>query len=145
MKFLIGTWNCTESNTRRAKPYSSSFTTSMDPSGYWMITKTRNDATSFSPASTAEDQVTYDAGTSRWVDINTDSTGFYGATFSSGWRGNQIAWRPSSFNASVNSGNVVSGGVTTITKVSAAKYTYVSSFKERSGRTVAVTGRCSKT
>jgi hypothetical protein len=144
MQFLIGTWVCSETNTRRATAYGSTITNTMDPSGYWMITKTINHASSFDPHPTTNmDQTTYDAANSRWVDIGTDNEGGYGASTSAGWNGNTIVWHPVGMT-SVGSGNVVGAGDTTTTKVSSKKYTYTGSFKERGGRTITLKGTCNK-
>jgi len=145
MKFLVGTWNCSETNTRRASAYGSTVTYSMDPSGYWLDTKTRNHATSWDRYPTVgTDKTTYDAANSRWVDMGVDDEGNYTISTSSGWKGNTIVWQPQSLT-SVSSGNVVSSGAQTNTKVNARKYTYTSSFKESGGRTISVKGTCNKT
>jgi len=144
MQFLIGTWNCVETNTRRATGYGSTLTYTMDSSGYWINEKTLLHATSWDRyPSVAIDKTTYDAANSRWVDVTTDDEGNYGMSTSSGWNGNTIVWHPVSLT-SVSSGNVVSGGNTTVTKVSGSKYTYTGSFKESGGRTVTLKGTCNK-
>jgi len=145
MQFLIGTWNCVESNTRRAASYGSTVTNTMDASGFWMDTKTLAHATSWDRyPGVGMDKTTYDAANSRWVDVGTDDEGNYSISTSSGWNGNTIVWHPISIT-SVSSGNVVSSGATTITKVSGTKYTYTGSFKESGGRTVTLKGTCNKT
>jgi hypothetical protein len=142
MKFLLGTWNCTETNTRRNKPYTSTSTTTMDPSGYWMDTKTVAHPVSFDPTPTVTtDKVTYDAG--HWVDVSTDDRGTYAFSSSTGWKGDKIVWHPGA-TSSVTSGNVVGGGDTTVTKVSDTKTTHTGSFKESSGRTITLKGTCTK-
>src|SRR5579862_508822 len=40
MRFLIGTWTCTDMSSRRPGPFTTTEVFSMDPTGYWMI---RND------------------------------------------------------------------------------------------------------
>ncbi|MGC1379638.1 MAG: hypothetical protein WA814_01300 [Candidatus Baltobacteraceae bacterium] len=91
----------------------------------------------------AMDKTTYDAANSRWVDVMTDDEGNYGMSTSSGWNGNMIVWHPVN-TTSVSSGNVVSAGDLTQTKVSGSKYTYTGSFKESGGRTVTLKGTCNK-
>jgi hypothetical protein len=145
MQFLIGTWNCTERNTRRSAAYGNTLTNAMDPSGYWMNTKTLAHATSWDRyPGVGSDKTTYDAANSRWVDVGTDDEGNYSMSTSSGWKGTTIVWHPISLT-SVSAGNVVSSGDTTITKVSDSKYTYTGSFKESGGRTVTLKGTCNKT
>ena len=144
MQHLVGTWNCSETNTRRSTAYTSTFTTTMDPSGYWMNTKTVNHPTAWQKTeNVATDKVTYDSANKRWVDVGIDDQGNYGLSMSNGWSGNQIVWRPVSFT-SVGSGNVVSGGPTTVTKAGDTKYTYAGSFKESGGRTITLKGTCTK-
>jgi hypothetical protein len=145
MQFLLGTWNCVETNTRRPNAYGSTLTSTMDPSGFWLDTKTLAHATSWDRhPGVVMDKVTYDAANTRWVDVLTDDQGNYGISTSNGWNGNKIVWHPISLT-SVSSGNVVSSGDTTNTKVSATKYTYTGSFKESGGRTVTLKGTCNKT
>ncbi len=145
MQFLIGTWNCVESNTRRPHSYGSTVTNSMDSSGYWMNTRTLAHATSWARYPTVSmDKTTYDDANKRWVDVGTDDQGNYGLSISTGFNGNTIVWRPVSIT-SVSSGNVVSAGATTYTTVSNTKYTYTGSFKESGGRTVTLKGTCNKT
>ncbi|MFZ0364285.1 MAG: hypothetical protein WAL67_08790 [Candidatus Cybelea sp.] len=144
MQFLIGTWNCVATNTRRATGYGSTLTNTMDPSGYWMNTKTMAHATSWDRyPGVAIAKTTYDAANSRWVRVTTDDEGNYGMSTSSGWNGNTIVWHPVN-TTSVSSGNVVSSGDTTVTKVSSSKYTSTGSFKESGGRVVTSKGTCSK-
>ena len=144
MQFLIGTWNCVATNTRRATGYGSTLTNTMDPSGYWMNTKTMAHATSWDRyPGVAIAKTTYDAANSRWVRVTTDDEGNYGMSTSSGWNGNTIVWHPVN-TTSVSSGNVVSSGDTTVTKVSSSKYTSTGSFKESGGRMVTSKGTCNK-
>ena len=37
MKFLIGTWECSDMSSRRPGPFQTTEVYSMDPSGYWML------------------------------------------------------------------------------------------------------------
>jgi hypothetical protein len=144
MKFMVGTWNCTATNTRRSKPYTSTATTTMDPSGYWMTTKTVAHPVSFDPTPTITvDKVTYDAGSKQWVDVSTDDRGTYAIATSPGWNGNKIVWHPVNVT-SVTSGNVVGGGDTTTTKLSDSKTMSVGTFKESGGRTVTFKSPCTK-
>lgn len=145
MQFLLGTWNCVETNTRRPNAYGSTITNTMDPSGFWIDARTLSHATSWDRhPGVSMDKTTYDAANSRWVDMFTDDQGNYAISTSTGWSGNTIVWNPVSIT-SVSSGNVVSSGATKQTKVSATKYTYTGSFKESGGRTVTLKGTCNKT
>lgn len=145
MQFMLGTWNCVETNTRRPNAYGSTITNTMDSTGFWMDGKTLSHATSWDRhPGVAMDKTTYDAANTRWVDVTTDDQGNYSMATASGWNGNTIVWKPVAIS-SVSSGNVVSGGDTTVTKVSNMKYTYTGSFKESGGRTITLKGTCNKT
>jgi hypothetical protein len=89
-------------------------------------------------------KTTYDTANSRWVRVTTDDEGNYGMATSSGWNGNTIVWHPVD-TTSVSSGNIVSSGDTTVTKVSGSKYTLTGSFTESGGRTITSKGTCNKT
>ena len=142
MAFLTGTWNCTESNTRRPRPYTTTNKTTMDPSGYWMITDTVSHPSTWAPRETrGRTWQTFDASTSRWVTISTDNEGGYDVSESPGWSGGKIVWHDVTYP---KTNNTSSSGDTTYTKVSDTKTTYTSSFTEPSGRTVDVKGTCTK-
>jgi hypothetical protein len=144
MQFLVGTWVCSETNTRRATAYGSTVTNTMDPNGYWFDTKTITHATSWDRyPGVGMGKTTYDRENKRWVGVFTDNEGNYGMATSSGWDGDTIVWHPVGPQP-VTSGNVVSGGDTTVTKVSDTKYTYTGSFTESGGRTVSLKGTCNK-
>ena len=114
----------------------------MDPSGYWMDTKSVAHPVSFDPTPTVTvDKMTYDGG--HWVDISTDDRGAYSFASSTGWKADKIVWHPGA-TTSVTSGNVVGAGDATVTKVSDTKTTHTGSFKESSGRTVTLKGSCTK-
>jgi hypothetical protein len=85
--------------------------------------------------------VTYDSSTRRWIDIETDEQGNYGVTTSPGWNGNTIVWT----NAfAPKSAGIASTNPTSITRVSATKYTSLWSFVESNGRVVTVKTVCNK-
>jgi hypothetical protein len=142
MSFLAGTWNCTERNTRRPSAYTYTNTNSMDPSGYWMVTNAVSHPSSWAPTETKSViKTTYDGSTSRWVAVSTDDQGGYDLSTSSGWKGDKIVWHDESYP---KTNNTATSGDTTVTKASATKTTYTSSFTEPSGRTVNITGSCTK-
>lgn len=142
MSFFEGTWNCTESNTRRPRPYTYTSTYTMDSTGYWMDNKTANHPTAWFPrASTAVTRQTYDKSTGRWVTLTTDDQGNYDFSSSKGWKGNTIVWHDESYP---KTNNTATSGDTYVTKQSPTKTTYTYSFTEPSGRNVKVKGTCIK-
>lgn len=142
MAFLAGTWNCTESNTRRPRPYTYTNKTTMDSSGYWMVTNTVNHPSSWAPRPLdTQTRQTFDPSTSRWVTLSTDNQGGYDVSESTGWSGQTIVWKDMTYP---KTNNTSTSGDTTITKVSDTKTTYASSFTEPTGRTVDVKGTCTK-
>lgn len=143
MTFLLGSWNCSVLSSRRPGPYMVTATTTMSPTGYWMLTRSTIHKASWIPTEfVTEDRVTYDASTSRWIDINTDELGGYDVSSSPGWSANDMVWTDLAY-PKVNA--TASTNPTTQTKVSATQWTSMSSFKEPSGRLVTVKTTCNKT
>ena len=142
MLFLTGTWNCTVRSSRRPGPYMTTLVGTMNTNGYWIDTRTTVHKAPWIPRSfVATDHLTWDASTSRWVDVSTDEIGGYDLSTSTGWHGNKIVWTdvayPKSNATAVNN-------PTTMTKLSDTKTSSVNTFKEPSGRTVSVTTNCTK-
>lgn len=84
--------------------------------------------------------MTYDPSTSRWIDIATDDGGGYNVSTSPGWKGT-ITWTDAVITK-VNA--TASTNPTVMTKVSNARTTSRSSFKEPSGRLINVVTTCTK-
>lgn len=144
MNFGLGSWTCSTKSARRPGPYITTSVTTVDPTGYWMVTKSTQQKTAWFPYSTqGTDYVTYDDATKRWVDVFTGDLGGYGVTTSSGWTGNTIVWTDALFKP----GNDVIGETpTTTTKVSDTKTTTHTTFREKSsGRWISVDTLCNKT
>ncbi|MGC1381339.1 MAG: hypothetical protein WA814_10010 [Candidatus Baltobacteraceae bacterium] len=142
MSFLVGSWTCHTKSARRPAAYVTNVTYSMDPSGYWMDqTSVTNPTAWVTTKLTINDKITYDGDTKRWVDVSYGDQGAYGLSFSSGWVGNELTWHDMSFAPGPD---IKSQTPTTITKVSDTKMTSTSSFTEKSGRKVGVTGVCTK-
>lgn len=143
MSFLVGTWSCSTKSARRPAAYMTTSTYTMDPAGYWLDETSVTNPNSWIPTKiTTYDKITYDSDTHRWVDVTYGPNGGYGLAFASGWNGDKISWHDVSFapsaDISAQTNNV-------ITKVSASKVTFASSFTEaKTGRHVAVTGSCTK-
>jgi hypothetical protein len=143
MSWLAGTWSCSVKSARRPAPYYVSAVTTMDPSGYWMITKSTSKGISWFPyPAQTTDWVTYDPATKRWEDLLTGDFGFTGATTSPGWSGNTIVWTDALFTPGLD---VIAETPTTETKVSNSKWTSHTTFQERSTkRWISVDTVCNK-
>jgi hypothetical protein len=143
MNFLIGTWTCHTKSSRRPAAYVTTSTYAMDPTGYWIAeTSTTSSTTWISRKLTVWDKITYDSDSKRWVDVLYGDGGAYGLSFSSGWDGNKMTWHDVGFAAGPD---IASQTDITNTKVSPTKMTSMSSFTEtKGGRTVTVTGACTK-
>ncbi len=142
MSFLTGTWKCTSKSARRPSAITWTQTTTLDPSGYWMVTKGNAPGVSWYPyATVSTDWVTYDNDAKHWVDVYVDDNGGYGVSTAPGWSDGKIVWTTQNF---VPAGGVTSVSALTITKVGDARTTGRSSFTTNKGRTVGVTSSCSK-
>ena len=142
MQFIVGTWHCSSKSARRPTPTLATQTTTMDATGYWLVTKTKSQATSWNPhPAESVDQITYDVQNKRWVDVYTDNQGGYDISSSTGWNGNTMTWRD--LTPSVT-GDITSTSATKFTKVGDTKTTSSNTFTTKKGRTVGVTGSCSK-
>jgi hypothetical protein len=87
MHFLMGSWNC----TMPGQTGSIKFSSTMD--GMWMLGEGRTGTSSSGGMKTAYIYMTYDPAMSRWVWMNTQSTGGYGVLYSPGWQGNTMQWQ----------------------------------------------------
>lgn len=143
MNFSLGTWTCSTKSARRPGPYITTSVTTVDPSGYWMVTKSTTAKTSWAPAAKATDWVTYDADGHRWVDVNVGDYGAYDTTTSPGWQGNTMIWTDALFKPGAD---VMAVTPTTTTKVSDSKTTTHTTFQEtKSHRWISVDSVCNKT
>jgi len=142
MKFLVGTWKCTSTNTRRAVAFTDTVKYTVDPTGYWVVSTDVSDPVSFDPhAHTSVTKTTYDVTTTRWVSLMTDEQGNYDMSSSSGWKGNKLVWHDMAYPKSAY---ISSSGDTTLVKVSPTKTTSTYTFGEPSGRTVTGKTVCTK-
>ncbi len=142
MMFMTGNWTCSIMSSRRPGPYTTTSTTAISPDGYWMVTQTTIHKASWIPTEfTSEDRMTYDASTSRWVDLSYDGGGGYDLSTSQGWNGNAIVWTDMAYP---KTNATAMNNPTTVTKVSVTKTTAVNTFKEPSGRVVTVHTTCTK-
>jgi len=142
MSWFVGTWNCTLKSSRRQSPVSVTEVTTIDPTGYWMISKSSSKATSWSPPSNTTDMMTHDSDPKRWVDILTGDFGTYDASSSPGWTGTTLVWTDLMFRPS---SDVMAVKPTTQTKISDTKWAAHSAFQQRSNaRWITVDNVCLK-
>ena len=142
MKFEFGAWTCSTKSARRPKAYVTTSTTTIDPGGYFMITKSYTAPISWAPGGHTTDMVTYDAAAHRWADIQTGDYGVYDATTSPGWSGKTIVWTDALFKPGMD---VIAWTPVVTTKVSDTKTTSHSRLQEKSGRWISVDQVCTKT
>jgi hypothetical protein len=140
-KMFLGAWRCSTKSSRRAWSYETTSTSSVRPDGYWLETTSHIAKTPVAAAFQSTDLVTYDAATKRWVDIQTDEQGNYSVATSPGWHGDTIVWTTA---FAPKSAGIASINPTSITRMSATKYTSFWSFIETDGRQVTVNTICNK-
>lgn len=141
MKFNLGSWTCVSRSSRRAAPFTSTASTSMDATGYWMITKTVIPKLSWASGATSIDMITYDPQQHRWVDVYTDDQGNYDVSYSPGWKGNAMVWTDALFTPGPD---IIAASPATLTKVSDTKTTSHNTFTEKSGTVRTSDTTCTK-
>lgn len=143
MNFLVGTWSCSKQETGLPAPYTSTVTYAVSRDGRWIEQTSVWDPVPWFPNKwTSNDEITYDADTKRWVDVEYDGIGGYSLTTSRGWAGNTIVWHDPAFTPS---SKVASATDTTMTKVSDSKVTSTWSItKSNNGKTVSANTTCTK-
>lgn len=142
MKFLIGTWQCTELSSRRPGPFTITEVYSMDPSGYWILRETTTHKASWIPRDFhAESKYTYDASANRWVRITTGDNGTYQVATAPNPSGPKKTY---SFVIETKAVDIASYAPEVYVKESDTKKVMTSSFTEISGRVVTVHESCIK-
>ncbi len=144
MSYLVGTWACTNTSTRRPKPFTTTATFAMDPDGYWIDQTTTSEGVPWFPhPSTTTDKITYDTQLKRWVDVNYSTLGGYGyAVSAAGSTPARIVWHD--MTGTTGDPSIASTSDTVQTQDSPTHMVSKSSFKETSGRTVTFTVDCKK-
>jgi hypothetical protein len=142
VKFLVGTWACSSKSSRRPAAVLSTETYALDSTGYYLVQTTTSKGSPWFPyASVTTDMITYDSQIKQWADVTTGSLGAYGLSMSPGWSDGKWVWHP------VNNTpyfDVASFTDYTITKVSDTKWTAISGFKTKAGKSVSVADTCTK-
>jgi hypothetical protein len=143
MKFLIGTWQCSDSSSRRPGPFMTTEVYSMDPGGYWIVRDTTIHKASWIPREFhSQSKYTYDAVAKRFVRITTGEEGAYSVATAPMPVGNKKIY---TYVIQTKAPDVASYAPEVYTVVGQTKKTMTSSFTETSGRVVMVKETCTKT
>ncbi len=142
MKFLLGTWQCTEWSSRRPGPFEVTEVYTMDPAGYWIVRDFTTHKAAWIPREFHnQSKYTYDDLAKRWVRITIGEEGYF-----------QIATAPMptgstktyTFTIETKTPDVASYAPEVYTKVSDTKKTMTTSFSETNGRVANVKETCTK-
>ncbi len=143
MKFLIGTWQCTDSSSRRPGPFTTTEVYSMDPGGYWIVRDTTTHKASWIPREVhGQSKYTYDTFAKRFVRITIGEYGGYSVATAPMPVGNKKTY---TYVIQTKAPDVASYAPEVYTVVSQTKKIMTSSFTETSGRVVMVKETCTKT
>jgi hypothetical protein len=142
MKFLIGTWQCTDLSSRRPGPFQTTEVYSVDPSGYWIIRQSTIHTASWIPTEVqSETRYTWDAVAKRWVRITTGARGGYAVATAPMPTGSGKTY---TYIIQTKARDIASYAPEVFTKVSDTKKMMTTSFTETSGRVVNVKETCTK-
>lgn len=142
MKFLIGTWTCSDLSSRRPGPFTTTEVYSMDPTGYWILRHDTIHKVSWNPHDFhGKTKYTYDVGAKRWIRITTGDQGSYAVATAPMPVNNKKTY---TYLIQANSPDIASYAPEVFVRVSDRKKTMTTSFKETNGRVVSVKETCTK-
>ena len=142
MKFLIGTWTCSDLSSRRPGPFTTTETYSMDPTGYWLIKDTTTHKASWIPAEFhAQTRYTYDSDAKQWVRIESGDRGGFAVATASMPVNNKKTY---TYQIQRKAPDISTYAPEVFSKVSDTKKTMTTTFTETSGRVVHVSETCTK-
>lgn len=142
MKFLIGTWTCTDVSSRRPGPFTVTEVYSMDSTGYWIVRDITTHKASWIPRDFhSQSKYTYDARAKRFVRITMGDRGDYNVATAPMPTGKQKTYTFVIQNATPD---IATYAPEVYTKESDTKKTMTSSFTEKNGRVVNVKETCTK-
>jgi hypothetical protein len=142
MRFLIGTWTCTDRSSRRPGPFTTTEVYSMDPSGYWMERdSTIHKASWITSEFRLETKYTYDPYAKVWVRLVTGDRGNYSVATAAHPSQSKKTY---TYVIQSKAPDIASYAPEVFTKVSDTKKTMTTSFTETSGRVVRVSETCTK-
>jgi hypothetical protein len=91
--YMLGTWNCSVSSSRRARAFPAKVVTQLSKDGYWLVTVTTTPPVPWNPIQVvASDYVTYDNTRNVWVDMTWDNYGLYGVSVSRQQTPDRVVW-----------------------------------------------------
>jgi hypothetical protein len=142
MRFLVGTWTCTDLSSRRPGPFTTTEVYSMDPSGYWLFRNDTIHKASWIPNDVhSQTKYTYDSAAKHWVRITTGNQGGYAVATA----GMPVAGKKTyTYVIQTKAPDIASLAPEVYVKESDTKKTMTTSFTETSGRVVTVKEVCSK-
>ena len=142
MRFLVGTWTCTDLSSRRPGPFTTTEVYSMDPSGYWLLRNDTIHKASWIPSDVhSQAKYTYDSAAKHWIRIATGDQGGYAVATA----GMPVAGKMTyTFVIQTKAPDIASFAPEVYVKESDTKKTMTTSFTETSGRVVTVKEVCSK-
>ncbi|MFY9885848.1 MAG: hypothetical protein WBX23_00040 [Candidatus Cybelea sp.] len=142
MKFLIGTWECSDMSSRRPGPFQTTEVYSMDPSGYWMLRESTIHTASWIPREVrSETKFTWDGVAKRWVRITTGDRAGYSVSTAAMPVASHTTY---TYVIQTKAPDIASFAPEVFTKVSDTKRTMTTSFTETNGRAVNVKETCTK-
>jgi hypothetical protein len=142
MKFLIGTWQCSDLSSRRPGPFMTTEVYSMDPSGYWVVRDNTTHKASWIPQEIrSQSKFTYDATAKRWIRITTGQQGAYSVATAPMPVGNKKIY---TYVIQTKAPDIASYAPEVYTKISDTKRVMTTSFTENSGQIVSVKESCTK-
>ncbi len=142
MTFLIGTWQCSDSSSRRPGPFQTTEAWSMDPSGYWMIRDVTTHKASWIPREFhAQSRYTYDPVAKQWVRITVSDNGAYSVATATLQGASRKIY---TYVIQTKAPDVASYAPEVFVKESNTKKTMTTSFTEMNGRVVMVKETCTK-
>jgi hypothetical protein len=142
MRFLIGSWKCTDYSSRRPGPFQTTEVYSMDSTGYWMVRDDTIHTASWIPHEVhSQTKYTWDPYARRWVRITTSEFGTYGVATA----GEMVNGKKTyTYVIQSKAPDVASYAPEVYTVMGGMKKTMTSSFTETSGRVVTVKETCIK-
>ena len=142
MRFLIGTWTCSDVSSRRPGPFTTTEAYTMDPTGYWLLRKTTTHKASWIPREfVADTRYTWDNYGKDWVRITTGDQGGYSVATAPAPANNKKTY---TYVVQTKAPDIASYAPEVYTKQSDTKKTMTTSFTETNGRVVNVTETCAK-
>jgi hypothetical protein len=142
MKFLIGTWTCSDLSSRRPGPFTVTQVYSMDPSGYWIVRDDTTHQASWIPREFhSQTKYTYDAIAKRWIRITIGEEGNYAV-----WTAPMPVGKKKTYTYVIQTKarDIASYAPEVYLIESDAKKTMTTSFTETNGRIVTVKETCTK-